>query len=435
MADWEVIEEKPHSDWGASQSHKRMKCLGSLRMERNFPKEQSTYAAEGTKAHGVCETMVRAAQMDNWKPSGTKRAVERAYFFNRHISDVKSASEMMDAAEAYVQYINGILKEHTDSKILLFEIEHAFDMSSLRDDLYGTADCVVIIEWVDAETGELVIELHVVDFKYGAGVVVGAKENSQLAYYALGCFRDLYLLYDITRLTLHIVQPRVKNFDSWSAPIDWLTGEFQDALLEAYDLSQQKDAALSPGPWCADSFCRARGGCPALVKAGIEMSGRTDVLVRHVWESDALALDMITAVRAWCKKREDEIKQKILNKEPTDATAYFKVVNGRSSRAWKNPEAFAKKYPLNTYPIFWHQPELKSVAQIEQAIKDDPVKLVEWDDVSGLVETTRGQPTITRIDDPRTAIDKIDQARNEFMLEDQRQKEEPEDDLLKSLLG
>lgn len=434
MADWEVVEEKPHSQWGASQAYKRMNCLGSLHMEARFPNEQSEYAAEGTKAHAVAETMVKAAVMDNWKPNGTKRAVERAYFFNRHVNDVKSATEMMDAADDYVTYIKGILQEHQDAKILLFEIEHAFDMSSLRPDLYGTCDCIVIIEWIDGDTGEVVVELHVVDFKYGQGVIVGAKENAQLAYYALGAYRDLWLLHDISRVVLHIVQPRVKNFDSWGAPIKWLVEDFQEYLCARYDLSQDEKAERTPGNWCHESFCRARGFCPDVVKAAIKVADN-QALVRHVWESDALAMEMIGVVRAWAKGREDEIKRKILNHEKTDASMYFKVVNGRSSREWDDAAKLAAAYPADRFPAFWHEPEFKSVAQVEKAIKADEFGLLpEWDSFESHVVKTPGMPTITRLEDSRAAIDKVDQAKNEFLLEDQSTNQ-TEEDPLKSLLG
>lgn len=425
MADWEVIEEKPHSEWGASQTHKRMNCLGSLHMEARFPNETSIYAAEGTKAHGLAETMVKAAIMDNWKPNGTRRAVERSYFFNRHVQDVQSATDMMEAAEDYVAYIRGILHEHPEAKIHLLELEHAFDMSSLRPDLYGTCDCIVIIEWIAADTGEIVVELHIVDFKYGQGVQVGARENSQLAYYALGAYRDLWLLHDITRVTLHIVQPRVKNFDSWSTTVQWLTEDFQDYLCARWDLSQAEDAPRTPGSWCHDSFCRARGFCPDVVKAALQVNGDNKLLVRHVWESDALAMEMIGVVRAWAKAREDEIKRKIMNHEKTDATAYFKVVNGRSSRDWDDAGKLAVNYPSSQYPDFWHEPEFRSVAQIEKAIKADQFGLLpDWDQFEKHVVVTPGAPTIARLEDSRVAVDKVDQAKNEFLLEDKRNQTE-----------
>lgn len=435
MGDWEVCEDKPHSTWGASQAYKRMNCLGSLHMESRFPNETSAYAAEGTKAHGLAETMVKAAIMDKWKLNGTKRAVERSYFFNRHVAEIIPATEMMEAAEEYVTYIRGILQEHPDAKILLLEVEHAFDMSSLRPDLYGTCDCIIILEWVDGETGETVVELHVIDFKYGQGVVVGAKENAQLAYYALGAYRDLWLLHDISRVVLHIVQPRVKNFDSWGTTVTWLTEDFQDYLCARYDLSQDENAPRTPGNWCRDSFCRARGFCPDVVKAAIKVADNS-VLVRHVWESDALAMEMIGVVRAWATAREAEIKRKILNHEKTDATAYFKVVNGRSTRDWDDIAKLARKYPVSQFSDFWHLPEFKSVAQIEKIVKADEFGLLpEWDQFEKHVVKTPGAPTIARLEDSRTAIDKTDQARNEFLLEDQTNQVKMEEDPLQSLLG
>lgn len=50
--------------------------------------------------------------------------------------------------------------------------------------------------------------LHVIDFKYGQGIVVKAEENPQMKLYALGAL-DLYEhLYDFSEVAMTIFQPR-----------------------------------------------------------------------------------------------------------------------------------------------------------------------------------------------------------------------------------
>ena len=54
-------------------------------------------------------------------------------------------------------------------------------------------------------------ELHIIDFKYGQGVLVEAEENPQMMLYALGALRLFDSLYDITEVSMSIYQPRREN--------------------------------------------------------------------------------------------------------------------------------------------------------------------------------------------------------------------------------
>ena len=45
---------------------------------------------------------------------------------------------------------------------------------------FGTGDCVIVADGM----------LHIIDLQYGLGVLVHAKENSQLMCYALGALME-----------------------------------------------------------------------------------------------------------------------------------------------------------------------------------------------------------------------------------------------------
>ena len=62
--------------------------------------------------------------------------------------------------------------------------------------------------------------LHIVDLKYGVGILVSASGedgtgNSQLKCYALGALDTFGDLYDIRRIKLSIFQPRRENVDTF----------------------------------------------------------------------------------------------------------------------------------------------------------------------------------------------------------------------------
>lgn len=62
---------------------------------------------------------------------------------------------------------------------------------------FGTGDYIIIADGV----------LHIIDFKYGKGVQVAAKDNSQLMLYSLGSLNLYDALYDIKEVTMTIFQP------------------------------------------------------------------------------------------------------------------------------------------------------------------------------------------------------------------------------------
>src|SRR5699024_7901109 len=66
---------------------------------------------------------------------------------------------------------------------------------------FGTADCIILTDGT----------LNVVDFKYGMGVEVTAKGNTQMRIYALGALEIFDALYDIDRVQMTIYQPRKQN--------------------------------------------------------------------------------------------------------------------------------------------------------------------------------------------------------------------------------
>lgn len=71
-------------------------------------------------------------------------------------------------------------------------IEQKVDFSEYVPDGFGTADCLIVSD----ET------LHIIDFKYGLGVLVDAYENSQMECYALGALAIYESLYDIKEISM-----------------------------------------------------------------------------------------------------------------------------------------------------------------------------------------------------------------------------------------
>ena len=79
-------------------------------------------------------------------------------------------------------------------------------------DGFGTGDCIIISD----DT------LHIIDFKYGLGILVESEENPQMMLYALGALEIYDALYDIKTVSMTIFQPRRENISTWTIPIEQL---------------------------------------------------------------------------------------------------------------------------------------------------------------------------------------------------------------------
>jgi hypothetical protein len=64
--------------------------------------------------------------------------------------------------------------------------------------------------------------LTVCDFKYGKDVSVSAENNSQMMLYGLGALEMFDSLYDISKIKMVIIQPRIENISEFEMSADKL---------------------------------------------------------------------------------------------------------------------------------------------------------------------------------------------------------------------
>src|SRR5690625_7205109 len=100
--------------------------------------------------------------------------------------------------DEYVQFILeelAAVKQITKDPLLL--IEQRLDFSNYVPEGFGTGDCVIV--------GNDVV--HVIDFKYGQGVLVEAETNPQMMLYALGALNLFDGIYYIVHVFMYYYQP------------------------------------------------------------------------------------------------------------------------------------------------------------------------------------------------------------------------------------
>jgi len=350
-----------HSKIGASQMHRVMGCPGSVALcEKAPPQRPSKDAEEGTKAHTVCERILKGAEP--WELVG------------------EVPLEMIEAAEAYVEHIKSL----GEGKLL---IEYKFHLERLDERAFGTADAVLIKD----------DEIHVIDYKYGAGHAVEVEDNPQLIFYALGVLEQ----YKRNKIHLWIIQPRAAHDDGpirgvIMTRIDlagWFV-KFRSAIIE----SMKPDAELIVGDWCR--WCQAFPICPAQGKIAIADAKHDFTAIEPIElpSGSLLTSDQISAVlkqkpiiEAWLKSVEEYAEQELAVGHDIPG---FKVVAGRGSRSWAD-ENEAKKFLLRELKGNAYESKLISIAKAEKYKISIP---------ANLIKVNSGLPHIAPINDKRKAF-------------------------------
>lgn len=253
-----------HAKFSASASHKWTNCSASLSLEENIISLDSAYSKEGVFAHDVAYKIVTNALEQE----------DRIF-----ISD-----EMLYSAELYASYIINLTIDESEK---YFEKKVYFgDSINVDNDLaFGTADSIIYNP--DLQT------LHVVDYKYGKGIKVDAKNNTQLILYAIGAYQELSKDRDISTITIHIAQPRMNNFNSYSFSLDELLNVWIPFFKEKIDIITN-EPVFNPS-YSVCKFCKAKPICPALKNKTLDL---------HSFISQTNEIESV---------KEDQIKDILLN--------------------------------------------------------------------------------------------------------------------------
>lgn len=292
-----MLVESEHHMLGPSAAERWMGCPASVKQSAGVEDVQSDAAAEGTMAHDLSERIL-----------------------NRDINAKQLAeydSTMVDFCNTYVDYVNDIVG---DGKLW---VELRLDLHDYIPGCKGTAD---IVAYNDGT-------VDVIDLKYGTGIQVFAEENKQLMLYALGALTALKKAgRKITKLRLHIAQPRLYHFDCWEAPAEMMKA-FGDDVRVAVTRCLEPQPEFNPSDK-ACQWCRAKATCPALYEHNLKVIGdQFDPLPPEdmTQEQLRLVLDNKKLIEAWLKSLEAYIFREI---EAGNEFPGYKMVEGRSQRRW-----------------------------------------------------------------------------------------------------
>lgn len=373
-------KERAHAKLSASGASRWATCPGSVKMEEGIPDTESIYAKEGTLAHELSELKL-------------KHYLDSKGFGKRKLN---AAVKKIKEDELYQAEMDGFTDNYVDfikEKALSFpskpyiEIEKKVDFSSWVPGGFGTCDCILI----HGST------LSIIDLKYGKGVPVSAEKNEQLILYALGAYNAFSLIYDIKKIEMNIVQPRLNNYSSWEVDLtelllwgDYFNVQSSKALSGTGDLVPSAKAC---------KFCKARDICSARAENNLSLEADIhlnpneiprDKLFEYISRGEDIA------------KWVNDLKAYALNLCLTgEDVKGLKAVAGRTSRSWTNQDEALKKLMdggIDEAIIFDKVP--LTLAKLEKALGKEQFNNL----VGDMVVTSTGKPTLVFENDKRPAI-------------------------------
>jgi hypothetical protein len=384
-------ELNEHSPVGPSSGDRWIHCPGSVPATKDLPDSSSDFAAEGTFAHYISEL----CRNEDKEPKEYLGVVSEDGKFEVN-------QEMVDGLDNFLAYC-----DQFDGDTF---VELRVNYDEWVQDGFGTGDHIA----VDDKGTALIMDL-----KYGKGIQINAKGNTQLKLYALGFWQDYSHLYDIENFVLAISQPRLGHRDQWDISTEKLLRWAEDVVVpagirveeaqKAFDSDNEiPDEYFKAGGWC--QWCRIRGTCKtraALVRETvmIDVEDIDDVKPLHELDDDELGVSfgMLAMIRKWCTDIEEAVSTavskgaKIKSGEDEDGNdEFYFFTEGRSNREWRDPKAAEKRLrgarlkvdEMFTKKLIGPAPAERLLGKAHKIIKEEVIK-------------PQGKPVLVAGSDPR----------------------------------
>ena len=369
-----------HALLSASGAHRWLACPPSATLEAGLPESSSQAAEQGTVAHALAEWKVRRALHDapSTKPVSSWHDEQMDTLTDDYVAFVQE--RLRDARQACA-----------DPQVL---IEQRLDFSHVVPGGFGTGDCVIIAEPV----------LHIIDLKYGQGVMVEAEHNPQLMLYALGALNAFGSLYDITEVAVTIFQPRRSNVSTWTIPVAELEAWAEQVVKPRAALAARGDGEFAPGEWCR--FCKLAPTCRTRAEANLALAKHEFAPPPELTYAEiSQVLTQLPDLKAWAADVEAHTLSLVVSQGKT--WPRFKLVEGRPIRKYSDESAVAQTAEAVGVDV-WDR-KLKTFTALEKQLGKKRFTTVFGD----LVVKPAGKPTLVPESDKRPALG-IQSAANEF---------------------
>ena len=383
-------KERAHALLSASGASRWIACNKSARLEESFEESTSSYAEEGTLAHEFAELALRKSvgkiELGDYRKAVNKLKKSEHY-----------SSEMPDEVKKYTDYVIrqfNAAKRKTPSATLL--IEEKVSLGEYIPEGFGTCDANVIADGT----------LEVTDLKYGKGVRIDAEANSQLRLYGLGALAAYWLCYDIKRVRLTIVQPRLDHISSDEMTVEELLGWGEETVKPAAIKAWEGEGSHKAGPHC--KWCRAAPRCAKLAEESLKIA-KNDFADPSLLDDDELIEAYLRTPQLvdWANKVSAYLLAEALKGKKWPE---HKLVAGRSNRAWKDKDGAIIKLCEAYKEDELFKKTLRGFGDLEKlATKKGLADLV-----GEFIHKPEGKPTLVHESDSRQELNSVASAKDAF---------------------
>ena len=369
-----------HALLSASASKQWLNCPPSARLCADKDDRASPYAQQGTDAHELCEYKVlKAIGQTLTEP------IENLDFYD---------AEMENCTEEYRNYVIEQLEETKSfCKDPVILVEQRLDFSKWVPEGFGTGDCIIVADDV----------LHIIDFKYGLGVLVEAENNPQMMCYALGAI-DIYDgIYDIKTVKMTIFQPRRDNISTFEMNKKDLLNWADNILAPTARLAYEGKGEFKAGDHC--QFCKIKADCRKRAEYNLELAKYDFEMPANLDDTEIAAiLPRADELVSWV----NDIKEYAL-KQALSGTVYdgYKVVEGRANRKYTDEDAVALAVKDAGFDPY--EKKLLGITAMTSLLGKTKFNNL----LGGLIEKPQGKPTLVPNSDKRQALNT---AKDDFKL-------------------
>ena len=337
-----------HALLSPSAAHRWIHCTPSVRLEEGVQDQGSDFAAEGTLAHAIASRKILETL---GRPHDEQ---------DREIEELRERyySEEM---EGYTDTYRSIVLEKfneakTRSKDAQLLVEVRLDFGAFLPDAFGTADAVIIADDL----------MEVIDFKYGKGVKVDADHNPQMMIYALGALDEFLMDYDIKRVRMTIVQPRIDNLSECGMMVGELTAWRTVSLKPAAEAAFAGTGDQVPGEWC--QFCKVRSVCTAIAEKARQVCNEDFREARLISDEDIPGLlPLLPVLKGWLEDFASHALQRALDGATIKG---YKLVEGKSNRQITDSDALLGALLVKGFQrdVLLKKPELRPIGELEKIV-------------------------------------------------------------------
>lgn len=361
-----------HALLSASSSKQWLNCPPSAKQCATQEDRASPYAQQGTDAHELCEykVLTRVCGKAAWDPT------ENLDYFD---------TEMDYSTDEYCNYV---LEQFEEAKKLCKDpivlVEQKLDFSRWVPEGFGTGDCLIVADDV----------LHIIDFKYGLGVLVDCENNSQMMCYGLGAL-DIYDgIYDIKVVKMTIFQPRRDNISTFTMAKDELLNWADTVLAPTAKLAYEGKGEYKAGDHC--TFCKVKATCRKRAEYNLELAKYDFEMPANLEDTEIAAiLPRVDDLVSWVNDIKEYALQRALSGTKYDG---YKVVEGKSNRRYVSDQAVVEVLTDAGYDPY--ERKLLGVTAMTKLL--GKAKFEEL--LGSLIEKPAGKPTLVPETDKRKAL-------------------------------